>query len=99
MKRIQLTPEQFQVYSVADDDFVEVCGTDGKIVGRIVSAKTQEIVAECKRRSKLPGPRYSGEQVKQMLQTLEEKSQAEGVLSEERLREILAEIRRNREAS
>jgi len=98
MDRIQLTAEQTQVYAAAAD-FIEVCDREGKVVGRILSAHLQEKVAEIKRRRQLPEITYSSAQVHEMLETLEEKWQAEGPFEVERAQEIVAELRKNRVAS
>jgi hypothetical protein len=98
MDRIQLTPEQIEVYTAAED-LIEVCDPDGKVVGRILSAQLQETVADIKRRRQTPGPMYSSAQVREMLQRLEEVWETEGPFGAERGREIVAELRKSRAVS
>ena len=96
MERIELTPEQSRVYADSDNDFIEVCATDGAVVGRILSAKMKATVTECKRRSQTPGPRYSTDQVQHLLRTLVQRWADEGPFGPERTQEIVDEVRRMR---
>ncbi|MFO0864411.1 MAG: hypothetical protein U0744_07100 [Gemmataceae bacterium] len=88
MERIQLTPEQEAIVASAIDP-IEIFDTSGNAVGKIIPPKLESIIAECKRRSKEPGPRYSTEQVTLMLDMLEETWAKEGPFGPERLEVLL----------
>ncbi|MBX9677332.1 MAG: hypothetical protein K2X38_01125 [Gemmataceae bacterium] len=88
MERIQLTPEQNAIVASALDP-VEIFDASGKTLGKIIPPKLETIIAECKRRSQEPGPRYSTEQVTQMLDMLEETWAKEGPCGPERLEVLL----------
>ena len=92
MNKIVLTEEQMKLVRQADS-FVQVCDPQGIVLGTIDPELTPEFVAEMKRRAAAPGPRYTGEQVGNHLRALEQAWKREGPFDENRMREILREMR------
>jgi hypothetical protein len=92
MDRIRLTPEQAEIVAGSIDP-VELCDAQGNVLGRIIPPKLEAIIAESKRRAREPGPRYSSEQTREMLRTLEETWEREGPFDEQRAIQIVSELR------
>ena len=73
---------------------VPVCDSQGNLVGHIEPIGfTPEEIAEAKRRAALPGPWYTGEQVRSRLAALEEAEKREGPLDKTRMHALLNELR------
>jgi CRISPR/Cas system-associated endonuclease Cas1 len=93
MTQIVLTPDQVKLYHQAREP-VQVCDTQGKVLGTLPPDYSAEFIAELKRRAREPGrKRYSSEQVTRHMQALAEIWKREGPLSEKRTQEILEQIR------
>jgi hypothetical protein len=86
MPHIVLTEDQLQVIDRSLEP-VEVRRTDGTVLARIAPKWTAEEIAEAKRRS-AAGPWYSGDQVQQYLQLLEEEIARTGSCDAARAEEI-----------
>jgi hypothetical protein len=56
---------------------------------------TPEFIAELKRRAAAPGPRYSMEQSREMLRTLQEAWDREGPFGTEQANQIVEKLRAN----
>jgi hypothetical protein len=97
MTRITFTAEQAELF-VSTEDPIEVCDPAGKILGTIHPPKLLEIIAECKRRAQSPGPWVTSAQVQETTRVLQETWDREGPFDQERLQEILREIRERRGA-
>ena len=95
MTRIVFTPEQAQVFMTTGDP-IEVCDPQGTVLGTIHPPKMLEFIAECKRRARAPGPRYTSAQVQETLRVLKETWDKEGPFGKEKADEILQELRKRR---
>jgi hypothetical protein len=95
MTRITFTPEQTDIFTTTEDP-IEVCDPQGTVLGTIHPPRLLEIIAECKRRAKSPGPWYSSAQVRETLRILQDTWDKEGPFGKERLDEILQELRKKR---
>ena len=91
MTQIILTPDQVQLYHQATAP-VQVCDTQGKILGTLPPDYSAEFIAELKRRARAPGRRYSSEQVTQYLKKLAEVREREGPFDAQRAKQILKEL-------
>ena len=92
MTQIVLTPDQVKLYNQAKEP-VQVCDTQGKVLGTLPPDFSAEFVAELKRRARTPGTRFTSEQVTRHMQALADVWQREGPLDEKRTLEVLEEIR------
>jgi hypothetical protein len=90
--KITLTDEQMKLVVQAMRP-LQVCDSHGVVLGTIDPELSPEFIAELKRRAAAPGPRYTGEQVRRHLQSLEEAWNREGPFDERRMREILDKAR------
>ncbi|MBM4067988.1 MAG: hypothetical protein FJ271_03460 [Planctomycetes bacterium] len=97
MVKIVLTDEQLQLLRQSKVP-VPVCDNNGIVLGSADPAMTPEFIAEMKRRAAAPGPRYTAEQVRRHLQTLNETWENEGGIDEARVRQILKEFRERESA-
>ncbi len=88
MNRIVLTDEQARLLNPLEQ--VVICDPKGRVVVEIPPAITPAELAQLRRAADCKGPFYSGEEVHQMLLTLEEAWQREGPFDEQRMREIIA---------
>ncbi|MCI0639470.1 MAG: hypothetical protein L0Y72_15710 [Gemmataceae bacterium] len=98
MFRIVLNAEQAKVLEIADEP-VEICDAEGKAIGKFIPPKLAEYFAECKRRARMPGPRYTSQQVQETLRILEDTWKQEGPFGVERAMQIVEELRKKRDAS
>lgn len=92
MSRIQLTPEQASAF-MEQTEPVALCDEQGNVVGTAIPPKLREIIEENKRRARSPGPRYSSEQVREVMQALEETNRSEGPVSQDRKQEIVSAMK------
>ena len=92
MTQIVLNPEQAKLYHQATAP-IQVCDTQGRVLGTLPPDYSAEFIAELKRRAQAPGRRFSSEQVTRHMQALAEAWKREGPLSEKRTMEILEQIR------
>ena len=91
MTQIILTPDQVKLYHQAKEP-VQVCDTQGKILGTLPPEFSAEFLAEQKRRAASTGPWYSGEDVQAMFRFLEEAWSNEGSFDNERLNKLMDEF-------
>ena len=70
----------------------QVCDPAGRVLATVKRDLTPEFVAELKRRAALPGPRYSGEQMREMLATLQSVWDRDGPFESDRLQGIMEEL-------
>jgi len=70
----------------------QLCDSSGKILATVRRELTPEFIAELKRRAAEPGPRYSSEQVQEMLQTLQSTWDREGPFGSERKDQIVQDL-------
>ncbi len=91
MIKITIAADEAKKLSRSLQDF-QVCDPQGSVIATVRRELTPEFIAELKRRSAEPGPRYSGEQVREMLQSLQETWDGEGPFGEERKDEILKNL-------
>jgi hypothetical protein len=92
MSQIVLTEEQMQVVRQSTAP-VNVCDSNGLVLGTVDPQITPEFVAEMKRRARGPGPWWTGEQVRNHLRALQEAWDREGPFDQARMRELLERIR------
>jgi len=92
MTQIILTPEQARMYHQAKEP-VQVCDSQGKVLGTLPPDFSAEFIAELKRRAREPGRRFSSEQVSRHMQALAEAWKREGPFDEKRILEVLETIR------
>jgi hypothetical protein len=92
MTQIVLTPDQAKLYHQAKES-VEVCDTQGKVLGMLSPDYSAEFIAELKRRAQAAGRRFASEQVTRHMQALAEVWKREGPFDEKRTMEILEQIR------
>lgn len=92
MTQIVLNSEQAKLYHQATQP-VQVCDTQGKVLGTLPPDYSAEFIAELKRRAREPGRRFTSEQVTRHMQALAEVWDREGPLEKERLLEELERIR------
>lgn len=92
MTRIVLTPDQANLYHQAKEP-VQICDTQGEVLGTLPPALTPEYIAELKRRAASPGPWYTQDDVHAMFRFLEERETQEGKIDEERLKALLSEFK------
>jgi hypothetical protein len=97
MSHIVLTEEQAQFLRGARGR-VEVRDTQGRLLGHMIPELTPEEIAVLKNRGRSSGPWYSGEEVQQRLQALQEAWDREGGFDEARMHELLAQLRAARRA-
>jgi len=88
MTQIVLTPDQVKLYNQAKEP-VQVCDTQGKILGTLPPDFSAEFIAELKRRAASPGPWYSGDEIQAMFRFLEEAWAKEGSFDEARMHQLL----------
>jgi hypothetical protein len=88
MTQIVLTPEQANLYHQAKAP-VQVCDSQGKVLGILPPDRSAEFIAEQKRRAASPGPWYTGEDIQAMFRLLEETEAKEGKINDQRLKELL----------
>ena len=88
MTQIVLTPAQITLYNQAKEP-VQVCDTQGRVLGTLPPAYSAEFIAEQKRRAASTGPWYSGDEVQAMFRFLEDAEAKEGKIGEKRLNELL----------
>jgi hypothetical protein len=93
MVQIKLTEEQARLVQHALVEPLQLCDPQGNVLRTVAPEYSKEFIAELKRRAAAPGPRYTGEQVRQHLQGLQEAWDKEGPFDETRMRELLAELR------
>lgn len=91
MTQIVLTPDQVRLYNQAKEP-VQVCDTQGKVLGTLPPDYSAEFIAELKRRARAPGKRYTSDQVTRWLRTLDEVRQREGNMDQKRAMEILDQV-------
>jgi hypothetical protein len=91
MTQIVLTPDQVKLYNQAREP-VQVCDTQGRVLGTLPPEYSAEFIAELKRRAQEPGPWYSGDDVQAMFRFLEDASSKEGNLDEARLKTLMDEF-------
>lgn len=91
MTQIVLTPDQVKLYHQAKEP-VQVCDTQGKVLGTLPPEYSAEFIAELKRRAQARGPWYSGEDVQAMFRFLEDASSREGDIDEARLKTLMDEF-------
>lgn len=92
MTQIVLTPDQAKLYHQAKVP-VQVCDTQGKVLGTLPPDFSAEFIAELKRRAQAPGQRYTSEQVTRHMQALAEAWKRDGPFDEKHTMEILEQIR------
>ncbi len=92
MTQIVLTPDQVKLYHQAKEP-VQVCDTQGKVLGTLPPEYSAEFIAELKQRAKMPGRRYTSEQVTRHMKALAEAWDCEGPLDKQRVKEILEQLR------
>ena len=93
MVQVILTEEQARLVRERLTQPVQFCDPTGKILAEVGPELTPEFIAELKRRAALPGPRYTGEQVRRHFEALQEAWDREGGFDEARMRVLLEEIR------
>lgn len=91
MTQIVLTADQLKAYQQAKEP-VQVCDTQGKVLGTLPPDYSAEFIAELKRRAREPGRRYTSEQVTNYLKTLGDVRRREGNLTKIRAQQILKEL-------
>ena len=91
MNQIVLTPDQVKLYHQAKVP-VQVCDTQGKVLGTLPPDYSAEFIQEQKRRAASPGPWYSGDDVQAMFRMLEETWTNEGAFDDVRLKRLLGEF-------
>src|SRR5437868_5786550 len=70
MTQLILTEDQARVLRQTLEP-LQLCDPQGNVLRTLEPTETEEIIAELKRRAASPGPRYTGAQVQDRLQTLE----------------------------
>jgi hypothetical protein len=93
MVQVVLTEEQAQRVREAHGKPVQLCDPTGKVLAEMPPEYNMEFIAELKRRSATPGPRYTGEQVRRRLERLQEVWDREGPFDEARMRVLLEQFR------
>jgi hypothetical protein len=91
MTQIILTPDQVNLYNQAKTP-VQVCDTQGKVLGTLPPVVSAEFIAELKRRAASPGPWYSGEDIQAMFTFLEDAWSKEGGFDDARMKVLLDEF-------
>jgi hypothetical protein len=91
MTQIVLTPDQVELYHQAREP-VQVCDTEGNVLGTLPPDCSAEFIQEQKRRAASPGPWYSGDDVQAMFRMLDETWSKEGGLDNARLKQLLGEF-------
>lgn len=97
MTRIVVTDEQAKLLNATEE--VQICDPRGHILAIIPPELTPDEFAKLRRAKDCTGPWLTGGQVRETLQALEDAWQKEGPFGEERMREIVQEIRKVRVAS
>jgi hypothetical protein len=92
MTKIVLTPEQANLYHQATEP-VQVCDVQGIVLGTLPPDYSAEFIAELKRRARMPGRTFTGEQVRRHLQALDEAWQRDGPFDLKRAMELLEQFR------
>ncbi len=91
MTQIVLTPEQVKLYNQAKEP-VQVCDTQGKVLGTLPPDYSAEFLAELKRHAAEEGPWYSGDDVQAMFQFLDDAWAKEGAFDENRMHQLLEQF-------
>ena len=91
MTQIVLTPDQAKLYHQAIVP-VQICDTQGKVLGTLPPEYSAEFIAEQKRRAASPGPWYSGDDIQAMFRGLENAWSKEGPFDDARLKQLLEEF-------
>lgn len=91
MPELVLTEEQAKIVTQTLDP-VTVRDSSGNVIGHFEAKLTPEMIAELKRRAASPGPFYTGQQVQDRLQALQQEWDRTGGFSEAYMLEFLARL-------
>jgi len=90
--QIRLTTEQAAAF-VDQTEPVVLCDEQGNVIGTAIPPKLRMIIEENKRRARSAGPRYSSEQVRELMRELSDAREREGAFGADRKNEIVAAVK------